>query len=354
MTTSEEAPGRATGGHRRAPDRSLRGPIVAEVTRRDVRTGIEHVESAHAAHLVVVGPDSEVVASCGEPHHPTFLRSTAKPVQATACLEVLDASGDPGTPSRAELAVAWASHRGEAVHLAAVRRLLRRSGTAATDLTCPPATAEADPGTAPSRLQHNCSGKHALFALAGARLGLCGAALLDPDAALQRRVLATLEDVFGPPLALGVDGCGAPAVAVPLASLAAGFASLAVEPRFARVRQAGLAHPDLVGGQGRLETALLAAGLVAKVGAEGVYGVGWLDAEQRRWGLAVKSVDGATRGVAAAISSLLTGVGVVPDGAWSPPPPLGGGRPAGVVRTTGEIARLVQELLDIGVTTGSG
>jgi len=285
------------------------------VTRRDVRTGLEHVESTHAVHAVVSGPDGEVIASCGDALHPTFVRSTAKPVQATACLEVLDAFDDPTTvPGAAELAVAWASHRGEPVHLAAVRGLLRRSGTAAAALTCPPATAEADPGAASTRLQHNCAGKHALFALAGARLGLSGTALLDPDAALQRRVLATLEAVFGPPLAIGIDGCGAPAIAVPLARLATGFAKLVAEPRFARVRDAGRAHPDLVGGQGRLESALLANGVLAKVGAEGVYGVGWLDTEGRPRGLAVKGADGAARGAAAVTIGLLTSIGVVPDG----------------------------------------
>ncbi len=329
-------------------------PFVAEVTRRDVRTSVEHVESAHTAHLVVSGPDGEVVASCGDPLHPTFVRSTAKPVQATACLEVLEASGGPVTvPGPAEIAVAWASHRGEPAHLAAVRGLLRRSGTAATELTCPPATPEADPGASPSRLQHNCSGKHALFALAGARLDLSGASLLDPEAALQRRVLTTLEEVFGPPSAIGIDGCGAPAVAVPLASLASGFAKVAVEPRFATVRDAGRAHPTLVGGQGRLDSSLLAAGVLAKAGAEGVYAAGWLDVEGRPWGLAVKAVDGAARGVAAVTAELLVSIGVVPEGTWCPPPPLGGGRPAGVIRVTSEVGRLRQALLDAGVAAGS-
>jgi L-asparaginase II len=345
------APGHAG---RRAADERPAAPLVTEVTRRDVVSGVEHVESAHAAHLVVSGPDGEVVASCGDALHPTFVRSTAKPVQATSCLEVLDTSGaSAAVPGPAELAVAWASHRGEPVHLAAVRALLRRSGTAATALTCPLATAEAEPGAPPSRLQHNCSGKHALFALAGARFGLSGAALLDPRAALQRRVLATLAEVFGPPLAIGIDGCGAPAVAVPLASLASGFARLAVEPRFARVRDAGLAHPGLVGGEGRPESALLAAGVLAKSGAEGVSAVGWLDAEDRPWGLAVKAVDGAARGVAAVTVALLTSIGVVPEGTWCPPPPLGGGRPAGVIRMTGEVAALQRVLLDAGAAAGS-
>jgi len=329
-------------------------PLLAEMTRRDVRTGRQHLESAHAAHLVVSGPDGEVVASCGDPEHPTFVRSTAKPFQATACLEILEEAGDPSRlPGDDELAVAWASHRGEPGHLDAVNRLLQRSQTAPDDLTCPLAVPEAAPGAAPSRLRHNCSGKHALFALAGRALGVAGPALLDPADQVQRRVLAVLERELGPPLAIGVDGCGAPAVAVPIGRLATGFAGLAAADRFRRVRQAGVVHPGLVGGEGRLETALLAVGVVAKVGAEGVYGVGWLAADGRSWGLAIKAVDGAARGVAAVTAEILTATGVVPPGTWTPPPPLGGGVPAGQVRVTDEVARVTATLAGIGVGRAS-
>jgi len=325
-------------------------PLLVEITRRDVRTGRQHLESAHAAHLVVGGPEGEVVASCGDPEHPTFVRSTAKPFQATACLEILEEAGDPShLPGDDELAVAWASHRGEPGHLDAVNRLLQRSGTPPDALTCPPAAPEAAPGAPPSRLQHNCSGKHALFALAGRGLGVAGPALLDPEARLQRRVLAVLERELGPPVAIGVDGCGAPAVAVPLRRLATGFAGLAAAGRFRRVRRSGVVHPGLVGGVGRLETALLGVGVVAKVGAEGVYGVGWVAADGRPWGLAIKAVDGAARGVAAVTAEVLTATGVVPSGTWTPPPPLGGGLSAGQVRVTDEVAGVAATLAGMRV-----
>jgi L-asparaginase II len=340
-----------SAGERRPP---AAAPLLAVVTRRDVRTGRQHLESAHAAHLVIAGADGEVVASCGDPDHPTFIRSTAKPFQATACLEILEETAGPSQlPDDDELAVAWASHRGEPGHLEAVSRILQRAGTAADELTCPPAVPEAAPGAPPSRLRHNCSGKHALFALAGRGLGVGGPALLDPEAALQRRVLGVLERELGAPVAIGVDGCGAPAVAVPLQRLAVGFAGLAVADRFRRVRQSGLVHPGLVGGEGRLETALLAVGVVAKVGAEGVYGVGWVAHDGRPWGLAIKSVDGAARGAAAVVAEILTVTGVVPSGTWMPPPPLGGGVPAGQIRATDGIAEVTATLAHIGVGRGS-
>jgi L-asparaginase II len=306
------------------------GVLLAEVTRRDVRTGEQVVESRHLGHVAVVAADGTVEASLGAPDRPVFVRSTAKPFQATACLELLDLAG--GAPSPAEIAVAWASHRGEAQHVAAVRELLRRSATAPEQLTCPADRPEADPAATPARLWHNCSGKHALFALAGLHQGTPRDLLLDPDGPLQRVVLDAVTDALGAPTALGVDGCGAPAVAVPLTALARAYAALAVDDRWRRVREAGVAHPELVGGQGRLESALLAEGVVAKVGAEGVYAAGWIDRVGRPHGIALKATDGAPRGVAALLRDTLVALGVVPADVWVPPPPLGGGRPAGEVR----------------------
>lgn len=319
---------------------------LTEVTRRDLRDGHEVVESVHAGHLVVTGPHGEVVASVGDPHAVTYVRSAAKPVQATACLEVLDRCG-VAPPDAHQLAVAWASHRAEPRHLDAVRALLARSNTAPDALTCPPAVGEADPGAPPRRLTHNCSGKHAMFALAGWALAAVGGdvevdrdRLLAVDGPVQTVVLAALADVFGPLAAIGTDGCGAPAPAVPLVGLARGFARVASEPRFARVRAAGLAHPGLVGGEDRLESALLAAGVIAKVGAEGVYGVGWVDAGAGAWGMAVKAADGGVRGASEAVIRVLEGSGVVPPGTWASPPPLGGGRPAGTVRPAAAVAAI--------------
>lgn len=323
--------------------------MLAQVTRRDVRTGADLVESSHAGHLVVCGPGGQVVASLGEPARTTFVRSSVKPFQATACLEVLAAAGaGSGELSPQEVAVAWSSHRGEAQQLAAVRELLARSGTSETALTCPRAAAEADPGAAPTRLQHNCSGKHALFALAGSALGVRGPELLAPEGPLQQRVLTVLAEVLGPAAAIGTDGCGAPAVAVPLRALASGYQNLLTDPRCAGVRAAGQAHPLLVGGHGRLESALNAAGVVAKVGAEGVYAAAWTDRHGQPWSLAIKAEDGSVRGVAAALIALLQGLEVVPPATWEPPPPLGGGQPVGKVRATAAVAGVVAAVADAG------
>lgn len=310
------------------------GVPLAEVTRRDEVGGDAVVESIHLGHAVVTGSDGEVLASVGEPERAVYVRSAAKPFQARACLDVI-ADDDLLTP--AELAVGWASHRGEPGHLDAVRALLARSATEPEALTTPPAVPQADPAASPSRLAHNCSGKHALFALAGQRLGVPREHLLDRDGPLQHRILDRLAAELGPLAAVAVDGCGAPAVAAPLTGLARGFGRVATAAEYRPIREAGLAHPDLVGGEGRLESALLGAGVVAKVGAEGVYGIGWTAADGSPRGFAVKATDGATRGVAAFALALLETLGVVPAGIWTPETPLGGGGPVGEVRPTGAL-----------------
>ncbi len=320
---------------------------LAEVTRT---VGDEQiVESVHHGHLVVVGPAGDEGA-LGDPSLVTFPRSTSKPFQAIACLELLAAHGREDVVAELcdeELAIAWASHRGERMHLDAVSRLLARSGTAPEALTCPTAIPEADtvwppttPNEPPSRLRFNCSGKHALFALTGQAMGLSGEALIDPDGPLQQAVLEAVADAIGPLHGWGVDGCGAPAVRSSLRGLASGYRQLAAGGRWARARDAGFAHPLLVGGTGRLESALLAHRVVAKVGAEGVYAAGWTDEHGEHHGIAVKGTDGAVRGAAVAMFAVLVARGAVPGDAWSPEPVTGGPATVGEVRAAPAVTRV--------------
>lgn len=318
----------------------VEGPVPLVETTRWLRDGGERVESRHHGHLVVAGPDGEIAVAAGDPDRWTFVRSAAKPFQAAVSLEM--AGRDLPTEL---IAVGWSSHRAEPEHLAAVTRLLASAGLDPDALTTPEATPDAGAAAAASSLAHNCSGKHALFALAGVAVGARGSEVLDPDGPVQRRVLATLSEVLagGAPSPVAVDGCGAPAVAAPLRGLAHAYRRLAQpEPRWQRAVTAGLAHPHLVGGTGRLETALLAAGVVAKPGAEGVFGAGWRDG-RGAWGLALKSEDGTSRGASTALAGFLAAAGVAsPD--WDAPEVLGGGEPAGEVRASPLLLALADDL----------
>lgn len=319
------------------------GPAPLVETTRRVRDGDGRVESRHRGHLVLVGPDGHVAAGLGDTARSTFVRSAAKPFQATVALELADRDVPPGP-----LAVGWASHRGEPEHLAAVTRLLALAGLGPEDLTTP-ATAPDGVGGGTSPLAHNCSGKHAMFALAGVAVGCRGRGVLDPDGPVQGPVLATLCEVLadGAPVPVAVDGCGAPAVAAPLRGLADAYRRLAgPEDRWAPVATAGLNNPHLVGGTGRLETALLGVGVVAKPGAEGVFAAGWRD-DRGAWGLAIKVEDGASRAASVALAGFLAAVGVADPGGWDRPEVLGGGRPAGEVRPSPDLLSLAGDVADL-------
>ncbi len=92
------------------------------------------------------------------------------------------------------------------------------------------------------------------------------------------------------------DGCGMRTHHVPLAAVAAAFGRLAgggLGPEGARIAAAMRAHPRLVAFGGAIDTELMAGapGVVAKIGAEGLLGVGLPDGR----GAAVKVLDGALR-----------------------------------------------------------
>lgn len=128
-------------------------PLVVEV----VRSGL--VESVHLADCAVVDEGGRPVA---------YLRSAAKPLQAAVCL----AEGWSPDDER-RVALACGSHSGEPEHLRLVSEILAAAGLGEDALRCPPAR-PIDPGAAPpSRIAHNCSGKHAAMLACSRVLAHC-------------------------------------------------------------------------------------------------------------------------------------------------------------------------------------
>jgi L-asparaginase II len=175
-------------------------------------------------------------------------------------------------------------------------------------------------GTVMSPRWSNCSGKHAgMLALALVH-GWPTAGYERREHPVQQRVLAEVERWSGVPASemhLGVDGCTAVCFGLPLRSMALAFARFGVseEPAAVRLLAAVAAHPDMVAGQGRLCTDLLAgtAGLAfAKVGADGVY---CATLPRAGLGVALKVEDGDMRSSAPALVAVLRALaGHVPLG----------------------------------------
>ena len=265
-------------------------PALVEVTRGD------RVESVHRGSIVVLAPDGSLVAAAGDPDQFIYLRSSAKPFQ----LAPFVASGrfDEYELGTEALAIMAASHSGEDRHVRLVQEILRRAGVTGGVLqnqVHAPYDAETAhrlvrDGEQPTVLRGNCSGKHAGMVLFAKASGWPIDSYWHAGHPVQRLALETisaLSDVPIEQIATATDGCGVITFGMPLRGLALAFARLAdpsavadppLRSALTRIRDAMMAHPELVAGERRrIDTALMRAypgRIVSKGGAEGVLAIG--------------------------------------------------------------------------------
>jgi L-asparaginase II len=286
------------------------------------------VESIHDGALAVVDVHGNLIASFGDPGTITFLRSTAKPFQALPFFE----QDGPAVfnLTSPEKAIICASHSGTDEHVAVIRSIQKKAGIAESELLCgvhPPyhePTAERihDQKEPLTSNRHNCSGKHTgmlsyvrLKQRSGETLP-AGLAYIDLAHPLQKEILSTFAEMCDLPVGqvqIGIDGCSAPNFAVPLRNAALAFARLCdpetgnVHPSARRaachtITSAMLASPEMVGGPGRFDTALMQAThgkIVSKAGAEAYQGLGLMPGAlgpgSPALGIAMKIGDGDDR-----------------------------------------------------------
>jgi L-asparaginase II len=257
----------------------------------------ETVESRHRVHAVAV-QDGTVVAEVGDGSLVTFMRSSAKPIQALPLTRALPELEEE------ELAIACASHLALPEQLEAVRSLLRRAPAGEDELECGPA------GDPPAPINHNCSGKHA------GMLALCRAHGWDsrgyrlpshPCQHAMQAEVARAADLDEAELETAIDGCGVVTFALPLERMALSFARLERLDGGDRVAAAMRARPALIRGPDGVDTTLMRAheGWIAKGGAEGLM----CAAGPRGLGLALKVEDGESRAVGPALAAFLARLG---------------------------------------------
>ncbi|OWJ80494.1 asparaginase [Haematobacter genomosp. 1] len=283
------------------------------------------LESRHVGHAVIVHAEDGVIASWGEPETLIYPRSSCKMIQALPLLE--SGAAEAAGLTEAQLALACASHSGARLHTDMVETWLAALGLREEDLRCGchmPGDEAARNGLIraerqPCQIHNNCSGKHSGFLTLNRHLG-GGPEYVDPDHPVQQAVKEAFEATTGlSSPGYGIDGCSAPNFATTVTGLARAMAFFAGanpegslrERAAARLHRAMAAHPELVAGEGRACTELMRAmgGRVAiKTGAEAVF-VAILP--EQRLGVALKIVDGGTRGSEAAITALLVHLGVL-------------------------------------------
>ncbi len=286
-------------------------PLV-EVTRGSI------TESRHRGHVIAVDGDGQIVARLGSPEIVTYLRSSAKPLQAVPLLAT-GAADRFGFDSR-EIAIACASHSGEPIHEETVASMLRKIGLDESALKCGAHEPFSQEVTLEMRarheqprvLQNNCSGKHTGMLALALHLNAPTETYDQPSNPAQLaigRAVAEFSGLALEDIAVGVDGCGVPVFGITVRTMALTYARLVAPPgefdtetraACARIVAAMRAHPELVGGmRDRLDTELMRAapGVISKVGAEGVYTVGVEPCARwpRGLGLALKIEDGEDR-----------------------------------------------------------
>jgi L-asparaginase II len=276
-------------------------------------------ESRHRGHVVAIEPDGNVVAFLGSPETVTFLRSSAKPLQAIPLL-ISGAAERFGFTDR-EVALACASHNGEPIHTELAESMLQKIGLGPEALKCgvhEPYSVEfarelRERGEAPNVLHNNCSGKHVGMLAVALHLDAPIETYNKPEHPVQidiGKTIAKFADVPVEDLMVATDGCAVPVFGLTVRAMALAYARLISPPasfdnatrdacrRIVRVMSA---YPELIGGTSeRLDTEIMRAApglLVSKVGAEGVYTAGINPCEQ--WpnglGVALKIEDGDDR-----------------------------------------------------------
>lgn len=319
-------------------------PVLVEVTRGG------RVESAHRGAAVVADATGGVVFQAGDIDAAVFPRSAVKAFQALPLVE--SGAADRLGLSDAEIALACASHGGEAVHVATARAMLAKAGRDPSCLECgahwpsdaDAARALAATGAMPSALHNNCSGKHAGFICLACASGDDPAGYVRPEHPTMRRVTASLAEMTQTSLDernRGIDGCSIPTYAIPLRALARGFARFGTAGgAAARIRAAVAANPFMVAGTGRFDTVLMAAlgaRVFAKGGAEGVHCAAL---PALGLGIAVKCDDGAGRAADLICATLIARAlgDVVPETLLRPTLTNWNGIAVGALRPAGPLA----------------
>lgn len=297
-------------------------PVLAEVYRENT------VESWHRGAAAVVDSEGQTILAIGDVDRIIFPRSAIKMFQAIPMLET--GAADRFSLTAREIALACSSHNGEPQHATAVHNWLASLGLGPDHLENGPSRPYSSAayrdllmsGQTPTRVHHNCSGKHAAMLTVARHLGLDVDGYTHLGHAAQRiwmEVVSDFADFDVTSMDCGKDGCGAPAISMPLVSLAHACAKYCHPEQFSKARAQATqnilksisTHPWMIAGTHRCCTDVIQCTegrVFVKTGAEAVY-CGFIPS--MKLGLALKVDDGSTRASQVALGKLLLQLGAI-------------------------------------------
>lgn len=300
-------------------------PVLVEVVRGSI------VESIHRGAAIAMTAEGVVLFEAGDCTRPIYPRSALKLFQAIPL--IASGAAERYKLTDADVALACASHNGEKRHVDRVITWLSRLGLGVDDLECGAALSiskdiyreQIAAGLVPTRAHHNCSGKHTAMLTVCRKNDYETAGYSKHDHPVQKLWMDIASDLTAldmSSLPWERDGCGLPAVAMPLKNLALGFARFAEAPdnstaRYKQARTDILSaiqnYPTMIAGTGRCCTAvadLTGGSVIVKTGAEGVFG-GCVPT--KGIGFALKIDDGAFRASEVALGGLVRRLNLIDD-----------------------------------------
>ena len=204
---------------------------------------------------------------------PYYLRSCAKPLQATLLIDYgIDLTSE-------ELALCCGSHAGEECHVRIARQILEKFDIDESLLKCgvhaPLARSMQDKmllrGEKPTAIHNNCSGKHIGFLVICKKKGWDMTTYDKPNHPLQIAIRDKINQMceVEQSYPITTDGCGVPILSMPLKNMLIGYKHLL---NYTPIIQAIRNNPYFLGGENRLDTEIIKKtdNLIAKVGAGGL------------------------------------------------------------------------------------
>jgi len=297
-------------------------PVLVDVCRSSA------VESCHRGSVIAINAEGKTLLALGDSDALVFPRSSLKPLQVMPLVE--SGAVDHLSMTDQELALACASHSGEPSHLQVLSQWMQRIGLDASQLECGPSLpldSEAAHehlrlGGKPGRELHNCSGKHTGMLALSVYLEETVQGYSEYSHVTQQSWMNVLSELSGVnvfDMPWDKDGCGLPAVALPLAAFAKAFLPFTIQCQAAATQRARAAarisaamrsHPQMVAGSNRCCTASMQGGdnLLVKVGAEGVFIAVAIEAGVV---IALKADDGANRAAEVMLGAALRQLGLL-------------------------------------------
>jgi len=288
------------------------------------------VESIHRGDLVIVNSKGEVLAYVGDPFKVTYVRSSAKPIQAINVF--LSGAYEKFNFTYDEIAIMCASHFGEDYHIETIIKILKKIGVSEDSLLCGGgysinkdiALKQARDNIKITPVYSDCSGKHAGIIASCIAKGydIKGYNLISHP--VQRDILKVVSkmcEIKEEDIIIGIDGCTVPVFGMPIFNLALAFAKIANPDkldnnyRFAAsvIFNSMNSYPQMVSGTGGFCTELMKntkGKLIGKLGAEAVYAVGIKDLDI---GIAVKIEDGNFRALYPVVIKILESLNILDD-----------------------------------------